>query len=263
MIEVKKDIFGYIGKTAIVTGAAQGAGAGIAKRFAENGANVVITYRTNRDAGLKKVEEFQTLGVKAAAYQLDQRDVDSIDTVIEQIAKDFGSIDVLVNNAGIYPHAVNMEMTVEEWDDMLDTNTRGMFFVSRCVAKIMAKQKDGGAIVNISSINATYPSDTLTHYGISKAADEMMTRCLAHDFGKLGVRVNCVAPGLIDNPMLDVYVPGWRESYCERAALGHLVEPEDIGDACVFLGSKLSRSITGQVITVDAGVALAPLYKWD
>ena len=260
---IKKDVLGYAGKTVVITGAAQGAGAGIAKRFAEIGANVVITYRTNKDAGLKKVEEFKALGVKAAAYELDQRKVETIDGVVEQIVKDFGTIDVLVNNAGIYPHAVNMDMTVEDWDDMLDTNTRGMFFVSRSVAKVMAGQKDGGAIVNISSINATFPSDTLTHYGISKAADEMMTRCLAHDFGKLGVRVNCVAPGLIENPMLDVYVPGWRESYCERAALGKLVEPEDIGDACIFLGSVLAKSVTGQVLTVDSGIELAPLYKWD
>ena len=128
---------------------------------------------------------------------------------------------------------------------------------------IMKEQKEGGAIINVSSINATCPSDTLVHYGTSKAAVEFLTRDLAHDWGKYGIRVNCIAPGLIENPMLDTWVPGWRQSYCERAPLGRLVRPEDLGNAALFLGSPLASFITGQILTVDGGVLMAPAFFWD
>jgi NAD(P)-dependent dehydrogenase (short-subunit alcohol dehydrogenase family) len=253
----------YTGKTVIVTGAAQGAGAGIARRFAQAGANVAITYNSNKDAAAEKVAEFKKLGVDAEAFHLDQRKTEEIDGVIQAIAKRFGSIDVIVNNAGIYPHQNSLDMTQNDWDDMQNSNTRGVFFVCQSVAKVMKEQKNGGAIVNVSSINATNPSDTLIHYGVSKAAVEMLTRCLAHDFGKYGIRVNCIAPGLIDAPRLDEFVPGWRESYSERAPLGRIATPEDMGNVCVFLGSPLAGFVTGQIITVDGGVLLSPSYNWN
>ena len=127
----------------------------------------------------------------------------------------------------------------------------------------MKEQQNGGAIINVSSINATCPSDTLVHYGTSKAAVEFLTKGLAHDWGKYGIRVNCIAPGLIDAPMLDQWVPGWRESYCERAPLGRLVSPEDLGNAAIFLGSPLASFITGQILTVDGGVLMAPAFNWN
>lgn len=252
----------YTGKTVIVTGAAQGSGAGIARRFAEAGANVAITYKSNDVLAKERVKEFTELGVKAAAYHLDQTDVSSIDPVITSIKQEFGRIDVLVNNAGIYPHQNVFDMKTYEWDAMQDSNTKGVFFVSQSVAKVM-KEQGGGAIINVSSINAQNPSDTLIHYGVSKAAVEMMTKCLAHVLGPMGIRVNCIAPGLIDAPMLDTYVPGWRESYTERAPLGRIATSTDMGNVCVFLGSELSGFVTGQVIAVDGGVLLSPCYDWN
>ncbi|MBQ3277457.1 MAG: SDR family oxidoreductase [Oscillospiraceae bacterium] len=256
------DAVDYTGRTVMITGAAQGAGAGIARRFAQAGANLAITYNHNADAAAEKVAEFTAMGVKAAAFHLDQRETDTIEGVVAEIVKTFGGIDVLVNNAGIYPHQTNLEMTPAEWDDMLDSNTRGVYFVCQAVGKVMKDQPNGGSIVNISSINATCPSDTLVHYGTSKAAVEFFTRGLAHDWGKYGIRVNCIAPGLIEAPMLDVWVPGWRESYCERAPLGRLVSPEDLGNAAIFLGSPLASFITGQILTVDGGVLMAPAFNW-
>ena len=220
----------YTGRNVIVTGGASGAGVGIAHRFAEAGANVAITYHPG---------------------------------VLYAIARDFGGIDVLMNNAGIYPHQNNLDMSREEWDEMQESNTRGVYFLCQAAAKIMKEQKEGGAIINVSSINATCPSDTLVHYGTSKAAVEFLTRGLAHDWGKYGIRVNCIAPGLIENPMLDTWVPGWRQSYCERAPLGRLVRPEDLGNAALFLGSPLASFITGQILTVDGGVLMAPAFFWD
>ena len=253
----------YTGKNVVVTGAAQGAGAGIAKRFAQAGANVAITYHRNQDAAAAKVAELTSMGVKAEAFCMDQREVDTIGGVMDSIVRSFGGIDVIVNNAGIYPHQNNLDMTGEEWDDMQSSNTRGVFFVCQAAAKVMKEQQNGGAIINVSSINATCPSDTLVHYGTSKAAVEFLTKGLAHDWGKYGIRVNCIAPGLIDAPMLDQWVPGWRESYCERAPLGRLVSPEDLGNAAIFLGSPLASFITGQILTVDGGVLMAPAFNWN
>ena len=253
----------YTGRNVIVTGGASGAGVGIAHRFAEAGANVAITYHSNGSAAAEKVEALRAFGGKAEAYALDQRDVDSIPGVLNAIARDFGGIDVLMNNAGIYPHQNNLDMSREEWDEMQESNTRGVYFLCQAAAKIMKEQKEGGAIINVSSINATCPSDTLVHYGTSKAAVEFLTRGLAHDWGKYGIRVNCIAPGLIENPMLDTWVPGWRQSYCERAPLGRLVRPEDLGNAALFLGSPLASFITGQILTVDGGVLMAPAFFWD
>lgn len=252
----------YTGKTVIITGAAQGSGAGIAKRFAEAGADVVITYNRNDKAAQEKVAEFREMGSKAAAYHLNQLDTETVDTVIQQIYQDYGRIDCLVNNAGIYPHQNVLDMTEQEWDAMMNSNARGAFFVSQRVAKVM-KEQGGGAIINISSINATNPSDTLVHYGASKAAVEMITRGLAHSLGKYGIRVNCIAPGLIDAPGLDRNVPGWRESYSSRAPLGRIATPADMGNVCIFLGSELASFVTGQIISVDGGVLLAPCYDWN
>lgn len=252
----------YTGKTVLITGAAQGSGAGIAKRFVEAGADVVITYNRNDKAAQEKVAEFRKAGSKAAAYHLNQLDTASIDTVIQQIYKDYGRIDCLVNNAGIYPHQNVLDMSEQEWDAMMNSNARGAFFVSQSVAKVM-KENGGGAIINISSINAFNPSDTLVHYGASKAAIEMITRGLAHSLGKYGIRVNCIAPGLIDAPNLDKNVPGWRESYSSRAPLGRIATPADMGNVCIFLGSALASFVTGQIISVDGGVLLAPCYDWN
>lgn len=252
----------YTGKTVLITGAAQGSGAGIAKRFAEAGADVVITYNRNDKAAQEKVAEFKKVGSKAAAYHLNQLDTETIDLVIQQIYKDYGRIDCLVNNAGIYPHQNVFDMSEQEWDAMMNSNARGAFFVSQSVAKVM-KENGGGAIINISSINATNPSDMLVHYGASKAAVEMITRGLAHSLGKYGIRVNCIAPGLIDAPGLDKNVPGWRESYSSRAPLGRIATPADMGNVCIFLGSELASFVTGQIISVDGGVLLAPCYDWN
>jgi len=253
----------YTGKTVIVTGAARGAGAGIARRFAQAGAKVAITYHNSAESARQTVGEFRALGTDAEAFLLDQRKTEMIDDVVKSIVNRFGTIDCLVNNAGIYPHQTAMDMTQQDWDDMQNSNTRGVFFVCQSIAKVMRMQANGGAIINVSSINATNPSDTLIHYGVSKAAVEMLTKCLAHDFGKYGIRVNCIAPGLIDAPRLDEFVPGWRGSYSSRAPLGRIATAEDMGNVCVFLGSALAGFVTGQVVTVDGGVLLAPSYNWD
>ncbi|MDO4565200.1 MAG: SDR family NAD(P)-dependent oxidoreductase [Clostridia bacterium] len=259
---VKKAV-DFAGKTVVVTGAAQGAGAEIARRFAQAGAKVAITYNSNGQAAAKRVRELSEMGAEAEAFRLDLCELDMFDGVVEAIKRRFLGIDCLINNAGIYPHSSISGMTVKEWDEMFACNTRGTFFLSRSVAKLMIEQGKGGAMVNISSINATNPSEALTHYGASKAAVEQLTRNLAAAWGGHGIRVNCVAPGLIDRATLDMAVPGWRQSYEKRAPLRAVVPPEEIGNACIFLCSPLAGFITGQTLTVDGGVLLAPAFDWS
>ena len=252
-----QNLLSLSGKTALITGGARGAGVAIVRQFAASGANVAFTYRGGEQEARLLASELCATGTKAQAFFFDQSDIASVPALLDAVESAFGSVDFLVNNAGIYPAKPLMDVTEDEWDAMLSCNTKGVFFLSREAARRM---KNGGAIVHISSINASNPADQLAHYGISKAAVEMMTRSMAQSFGPMGVRVNCVAPGLIWKEGQEKWIPGWRESYCERAPLGRLVQGEDVGNACLFLCSPLSSAVTGQVLTVDCGVTLAPCF---
>ena len=249
------------GKTVIVTGALSGAGKTIAEVFIESGAEVILTYRSSGHGAEEFRKQYPDRPLRF--YPLDQSDPASIrsfvSALVNDLARDRGTddpaIDCLVNNAGIYPAKPIAEIEPEDWDRMMDTNARGVFFLSKEIARFMKH----GSIVNISSINATNPAKLLSHYGISKAAVEMTTRSMAQSFGP-AVRVNCIAPGLIYKEGQDEFIPGWADSYRERSPLHRLVMAEDIGKTCLFLASDLSDAITGQVITVDCGILLAPAF---
>ena len=221
-----------INKTVLITGGASGAGRAIVKEFAETGPDIRIK-----------------------GYRFDQGDLNQIDELVDMVMKDFGHIDVLVNNAGIYPARSLDTMTEKDYDDMMNINAKGVFFLSRAVSRVMKQ----GSIVNISSINAVNPASKLIHYGMSKAAVEMETRCLAYELGP-DIRVNCIAPGLIYKEGQEKFIPGWSESYTERSALHRLVDPAEVGKAAVFFASDLSSAVTGQILTVDCGVSLAPYF---
>ena len=239
------------GKTVLITGGASGAGTAIVKEFAKTGANVAFTFHhTLPDDLLKELGD-----TKITAYHFDQSDLSQIVELIAMVRKDYGHIDVLVNNAGIYPAKAFDQISEKDYDSMMDTNVKGIFFLSRAVAKIM----NHGSIINISSINATNPARKLIHYGMSKAAIEMETKCLAYELGP-NIRVNCIAPGLIYKEGQEKWIPGWTESYQERSALHRLVDPSEIGKAAIFFASDLASAVTGQVLTVDCGVSLAPYF---
>ena len=231
-------------KIVLITGGCSGAGVGIVDQFLKTGATILTTYN-------KTLPEDD----RCKTYRYDQRDPDSIRKLVEDVISDYGRIDILVNNAGIYPARSLDKMSEEDYDAMFDTNTKGVFLLSKGFAKYMKN----GSIINISSINATNPASKLIHYGMSKAAIEMETKCLAYELGP-NIRVNCIAPGLIYKEGQEKFIPGWSESYIERSALKRLVYPEDIGNTAIFLSSDLASAITGQVITVDCGVSLAPYF---
>jgi len=255
---VVSKLIDFTGKIVLITGGSSGIGAGIARRYSEAGATVAVTYFSNRDE--ENAREMMESGIIKKAVKLDQRSIENCYQSIKEVIDDLGYPEVLINDAGIYPKAKTLEMTEDEWDLMIDTNLKGVFFYSQAFARELRRQGSGGSIVNISSINAINPMDGLVHYSSSKAGVDMLTRSLAAEWGSFNIRVNAVAPGLIDAPLLDVNVPGWREGYSSRAPLGRIGQPDDIADACLFLSSPMSRWITGQTLIVDGGVMLAPAY---
>lgn len=257
-----KNILDFRGKTAIITGGSAGVGVGISKRFAETGANIVVTYFTDdlKPSAEIVVKEIEDLGASAMTVKLDVRFAEESKRMVEEVVTKFGSIDILVNNAGIYPHQKFFECTEKEWDDMQASNLKGAFFCCQAVAKQMVAQGNGGNIVNIISINGYRPLADSIAYSASKAGLAMTTKSLAVELGKYGIRVNGVAPGLMDGPDLDKNVPGWRQRFEDRAPVSRLGLHTDIADACIFYSSELSSWITGEITMVDGGVMHAEAY---
>ena len=250
----------FAGKVVVVTGGGSGMGTGIAECFAKAGADVVFTYckHSAEAEGVKaKLEQY---GGRVLGIKMDQRDVSQCRFVMREAKRLMGRLDVLVNNSGLHGGTPSMELDQEIWDTLLETNLRGQFFCSQEAGKIMIEQGEGGAIISISSINAVNPLDNALHYGASKAGIEMTTRCLAKDLGQYGIRVNAIAPGLMDSPNLEQFVPGWKARFVARAPLARPGYPEDIGNIAMFLASPMSSWITGQVIVADGGVTLAAAY---
>lgn len=261
MTEEISKLLDFTGQTVVVTGGGKGMGAGIARRFALAGASVAVTYCTHGEEATAVLGELNGLGCDAKAFALDQADPAQCATVMDAIVSSFGRIDVLINNAGVHSDGKPLfTVDADSWNRVLDTNLRGCFFCSQAAARHMVKNPDGGVIISISSINGTTPLANAIHYGASKAGIEMMTRSLAVELGPQKIRVNAIAPGLIDSPMLDVYVPGWRERFIERAPLRRPGQPEDIGNICLFLASPMAGWVTGQTLTADGGVSWAPAY---
>ena len=223
------EMLDFRGKVVVVTGAGQGMGVGIARRFGQAGATVALTCRSSREKAEAVRDEIRGYGVPAQVFQLDQSSPEDCARMIAE-------------------------------DRVMDTNVKGFFFCSRAAAKQMIAQGSGGSIVSIASINGYTPLPDGAHYGASKAGIIMGTRSLAMDFGQYGIRVNAVAPGLMDAPGLDQAVPGWRERYVSRAPLGRIGDWEDVGNVCLFLASPMAGWVTGQTIIADGGVVLAPAY---
>ncbi len=242
----------FTGKVVVVTGGLSGAGLRISEVFAEAGATLIITYKSSAAASESFALKHPTCD--AHFFRLDQSDPESVEDFACEVAR--FQIACLVNNAGIYPSKDILELGCGDWDIMMDTNARGPFLLAQALRPYMA---DGSSIVNISSLNATNPARAIAHYGVSKAAVEMLTKVQAQAFGP-SIRVNCIAPGLIYKEGQDEFIPGWSESYRERSPLHRLVEAADLGTTCLYLASVLAAAVTGEVLAVDCGIRLAPCF---
>jgi NAD(P)-dependent dehydrogenase (short-subunit alcohol dehydrogenase family) len=253
-------LFDFNKKVVLITGAAGGIGQGIAMRFAEAGAQIVVHYHTSAVQAEALAQQIRTNGGQAIALQADITNAQDVANLIEQTVKQFGRLDVLINNAARQTLAGILEMEVAEWDAMITTNLRGVFLGTQAAARQMIAQGDGGAIINITSIGAEHPAPRHSHYNASKSGIQMHTRAAANELGRYGIRVNDVAPGLIWRDGLDHDWPEGVASWQQAVPLQRVGMPADVADACLFLASPAARWITGISLRVDGGVMNSPIY---
>lgn len=253
-IEVAK-LLDLSGEVALVTGSTGGVGAGIARRLAEAGASVVVHDRDDRAGALSILEELCGTGGEHIEVQGDITQADSVADMFDKIGEAMSLPSIVVNNAGVQPVIGLDQMTVDDWALVHDVNLKGTFNVTQEAARCMRAEGVSGSIVNIASIEGLNPARGHVHYATSKAGVIMFTRASALELGEFGIRVNSVSPGLIDRPGLREGWPEGVEKWETSAPLGRLGQPDDIGDAVLFLASPAARWISGANIVVDGGVS--------
>jgi NAD(P)-dependent dehydrogenase (short-subunit alcohol dehydrogenase family) len=249
------NFFDLSGRTALVTGTSRGLGQYLARALARAGADIAMTSRN--EASLAEFEhEIQALGRRTCAASLDVRDVASIGAVVASLEKQLGPIDILVNNAGCNIRKPALDVTLEDWNTILDTNLRGSFFVAQAVAAGMVK-RGYGRIINIGSVTAVAGYAGLAPYGASRGGIRQLTMSLADDWGRFGVTVNCLAPGWFKTAQNRVLYENeaWVEYLRDRIPLKRPGSPDDLDGAVVFLASEASRYVTGQTLLVDGGIS--------
>ncbi len=241
------------GKTAIITGASKGIGKGIAEVFAKHGANIAFTYLSSVEAAGAFEKELSTSGVKVKGFRSDASDYASAEELIKNVLEEFDTIDIVVNNAGITRDNLLMRMSEEDFDKVVQINLKSVFNLTKCVQRTMLKQRSG-SIINISSVVGVKGNAGQSNYAASKAGIIGFTKSIALELGSRNIRCNAIAPGFIETEMTEKLdeqtVQGWRDAI----PLKRGGTPEDVANACLFLGSDLSGYITGQVMNVDGGM---------
>lgn len=265
------DLIRFPGKAVLVTGGAKGIGRGIALRFAEAGANVMIAdfdEAAGVDAARACEQKGEAHKVGARFVRIDLAKVEDARSAVKATVNAFGRIDVAVNNAGVFPPQGALDIHEALWDRVVDVNLKGAFFVAQEAARFMVQAKSPGTIVNIASIDAFYPSGNLVHYDASKGGMVMMTKSLAKELTPLGIRVNAVAPGAITTPGADAVMDSFAKAsgltgeqmkagYNQKIPAKRMGLPDDIALATLFLASDLATYVTGQTLVVDGGLLLA------
>jgi len=241
-------------KVAIITGSARGIGKAIANKLAQNGATVVICDLKMEDVQ-PTVDEFNSAGMNAIGLTVNVTDMKSAETLFSEVMSKLGKIDILVNNAGITRDALIVRMDESDWDSVLAVNLKGTFNCTKCVAKIMMKQRSG-KIVNIASIMGIIGNVGQANYSASKAGVIALTKTTAKELGRRNVNVNAVAPGFIATKMTEALPEAQKEKILEAIPLGCVGYPEDVANAVAFLVSDSAKYITGHVIQVDGGLAM-------
>jgi 3-oxoacyl-[acyl-carrier protein] reductase len=243
------------GKTAIITGGSQGIGRATALRFAEEGASVVVAD-VNEENGRATVAEIEDAGGEAVFVATDVTEMDDAEALVEAAVDAFGTVDVLVNNAGITRDNLLLRMKPEEWSDVLDTNVGGLYRLCRRVLRPMMKARFG-RIVNLSSVVARMGNAGQANYAASKAAIEGFTRALAQEVGSRGITVNAIAPGFIETEMTASIDDAQREALRARVPLGRLGRAEEVAALAVFLASEQAGYVTGETVHVNGGLYTA------
>jgi len=241
------------GKTALVTGASKGIGRKIAEVFAQHGANVAFTYLSSVEKGEALEKELQAFGARVKGFRSDASKFDEAEKLIEDIVAEFGTIDVVVNNAGITKDGLLMRMTEENWDDVMNVNLKSIFNVTKAASKIMMKNRKG-SFINMSSVVGVQGNAGQANYAASKAGIIGFSKSVAKELGSRNIRTNVIAPGFIRTEMTEVLDPKVVAGWEANIPLKRAGEAEDVANACLFLASDLSSYINGQVIPVDGGM---------
>jgi 3-oxoacyl-[acyl-carrier protein] reductase len=239
-------------KIALVTGANGGIGKEIAKIFLQNGAIVIANYCHKREGIDEIIKQF---GEKIFPIQCDLSNPNNISEMFSQIKNQYGQLDILINNAGIFKNNLAIMVTKSEWDDLININLRGSFLCIQQAAKIMIKQKQG-VIVNITSIVGLKGNKGQSVYSATKAGVIGLTKSLAKELGPFNIRVNAVAPGLIKTEMIEGIKPDIIEAAIKNTALNRLGSPEEVAKTVLFLSSTQSAFITGEIISIDGGLTI-------
>lgn len=241
------------GKTAIITGASRGIGKGIAEVFAKHGANIAFTYSSSVESANQLETELNAMGIKAKGYQSNAADFNEAQIFVEAVLADFGTVDILINNAGITKDNLLMRMSEEDFDTVININLKSVFNMTKAIQKTFLKKRSG-SIINMSSVVGVKGNAGQTNYAASKAGVIGFTKSVALELGSRNIRCNAIAPGFIETEMTaklnDDVVQGWRDGI----PLKRGGTTDDVANVCVFLASDLSAYVTGQVINVDGGM---------
>lgn len=243
------------GKNALVTGAGRGIGKAIALELAAKGAFVIVNYNGSKDAAEQTVAEIKAAGGDAVAYQCSVSDYEACGAMITALIKEYALIDILVNNAGITRDGLLMKMSEEDFDAVINTNLKGCFNTIRHMSRYFLKQR-AGKIINISSVSGILGNAGQANYSASKAGVIGLTKAVARELASRGINVNAVAPGFVETDMTDALSDSVKENLKSQIPLGKIGHPQDIAKAVAFLASPDADYITGQVLSVDGGMAI-------
>lgn len=247
---------GLTGKCAVVTGASRGIGRAIALQLASEGAKVVVNYSGSEQKAQEVVKEIKANGGEAIAVQANVADTISVQNLMKTALDTYGSIDILVNNAGITRDNLLMRMKDDEWDDVINTNLKGVFLCTKAVTRQMMKQR-AGRIINISSIVGVAGNAGQANYVAAKAGVIGLTKTTAQELASRNILVNAIAPGFITTEMTEGLPEDLKEGMLKQIPLAKLGQPEDIAKAVVFFASDSSNYITGQTLQIDGGMVMA------
>lgn len=243
------------GKIALVTGAAKGIGRAIALALAEEGATVVVNYNGSKERAEQTVEEIRALGADGLAYQCNVADTEAALTMVKEVTARYGRLDILVNNAGVTRDNLIMKMSEEDFDAVISANLKGCFNTIKAASRQMLKQR-AGRIINITSVSGILGNAGQANYVASKAGIIGLTKTMARELASRGITVNGVAPGFVDTDMTRALPEGVKEAAVKQIPLGHFGKPEDIAHMVAYLASEKAAYITGQIISVDGGMAI-------
>ncbi len=240
-------------KVALITGASRGIGEAIAVKFAEHGASIAFTYLSSEEKAKALEDRLTALGVKAKGYKSDAGVYSAAEQLANDVAKDFGTIDVCVNNAGISRDNLLLRLTPEQWDEVMQANLKSVYNLTKQVIRPMMKNR-AGSIINMSSIVGVKGNAGQAAYAASKAGIIGFSKSIAAEVGSRNIRCNVIAPGFVETDMTHYLQDGGAEKWFEKIPLGRFGKTEDIADAALFLASDMSRYVTGQVLSVCGGM---------